>query len=105
MPSRVLHLERPICFVFGVGAEGAAHVTGQVTPPSLLVLFAFGVERLWGLMHKNVTHNRCYADFNGFCEAMLGFLREDVPKNWGYLCDSVSDHFRVISPKDFRILT
>jgi len=63
------------------------------------------IERLWGLMHKNVTHNRCYADFNGFCEAMLGFLREDVPKNWGHLCDSVSDHFRVISPKDFRILT
>ncbi|MCP4308959.1 MAG: IS630 family transposase, partial [bacterium] len=30
------------------------------------------IERLWGLMHKNVTHNRCYATFNGFCEAMLG---------------------------------
>ena len=63
------------------------------------------IERLWGLMHKNVTHNRCYATFNGFCEAMLGFLRGHVPKNWDTLCDDVSDNFRVISPKDFRVLT
>ncbi len=63
------------------------------------------IERLWGLMHKNVTHNRCYATFNGFCDAMFGFLREEVPRNWNTLCDSVSDNFRVISPKDFRVLT
>jgi transposase len=63
------------------------------------------IERLWGLMHKNVTHNRCYATFNDFCDAMLGFLRQNVPKDWDILCDSVSDNFRVISPKDFRVLT
>ncbi len=63
------------------------------------------IERLWGLMHRNVTHNRCYATFDEFCDAMLGFLNEDVPKNWRTLCDNVSDNFRVISPKDFRVLT
>ena len=63
------------------------------------------IERLWGLMHRNITHNRCYATFNEFCDAILGFLKEDVPKNWGDLCDDVSDNFRVISPKDFRVLT
>src|SRR3954469_19628187 len=26
-------------------------------------------KRLWGLMHKTVPHNRCYATYNGFCEA------------------------------------
>lgn len=62
------------------------------------------IERLWGLMHKNVTHNRCYAKFNGFCGAMLTFLRDEVPKNWASYCDSVSDNFRVINPKDFRVL-
>ena len=41
------------------------------------------IERLWGLMHRNVTHNRCYATFNEFCDAMLGFLKEDVPRNLG----------------------
>ncbi len=63
------------------------------------------IERLWGLMHRNVTHNRCYATFDDFCDAMLGFLNEDVPRNWSALCDNVSDNFRVISPKDFRVLT
>ncbi len=63
------------------------------------------IERLWGLMHRNITNNRCYATFNEFCDAMLGFLKEDVPKNWDYLCDDVSDNFRVISLKDFRVLT
>ena len=55
-------------------------------------------------MHKNVTHNRYYATFKSFCDTMLGFLREEVPKNWDSLCDSVSDNFRVISPTEFRVL-
>ena len=63
------------------------------------------IERLWGLMHKFLTHNRCYATFREFCDALLGFLRDKVPKNWRTLCDHVSDNFRIISPKDFRILT
>ena len=62
------------------------------------------IERLWGLMHKTVTHNRCHATYNGFCEAVLGFLRNDVPSKWHMLCDSVSDNFRIISPEDFRVL-
>ena len=63
------------------------------------------IEHLWGPLHRNLTHNRCYAAFNEFCYAMLGFLKEDVPRNWGDLCDDVSDNFRVISPKDFWALT
>ena len=62
------------------------------------------IERLWGLMHKNVTHNRCYAKFNDFCDAVLNFLRVEVPKNWRTYCDSVSDNFRIINPADFRVL-
>jgi len=63
------------------------------------------IERLWGLMHKHVTHNRCYAKFGNFCLEMLTFLREEVPKNWQKYCDSVTDNFRIISPKNFRVLT
>ena len=62
------------------------------------------IERLWGLMHKHITHNRCYGQFADFRDAMLRFLREEVPRNWGAYCDAVSDNFRIISPKDFRIL-
>ena len=56
------------------------------------------IERLWGLMHRNVTHNKCYATCAQFADATLGFLREKVPRNWADLCDSVTDNFRVIKP-------
>jgi hypothetical protein len=39
-----------------------------------------------------------------FAEATLVFLRDEVPRRWAELCDSVTDNFRVISPKDFRLL-
>ena len=63
------------------------------------------IERLWGLMHRNVTHNKCYATCAQFADATLGFLRETVPRNWADLCNSVTDNFRVINPKDFRVMT
>ena len=63
------------------------------------------IERLWGLMHRNVTHNKCYATCAQFADATLSFLREKVPGNWADLCDSVTDNFRVINPKDFRVMT
>ena len=62
------------------------------------------IERLWGLMHRHITHNKCYATFRDFSAAMLNFLREDVPRNWRNYCDEVTDNFRVITPTDFRII-
>jgi len=62
------------------------------------------IERLWRVMHENITHNRCYDKFIDFAEKTLIFLREQVPKNWSHLRDSVTDNFRVISPKDFRVM-
>ena len=63
------------------------------------------IERLWGVMHRNVTHNKCYGTCAQFADATLGFLREEVPRNWAVLCDQVTDNFRVIKPKDFRVMT
>ena len=40
-----------------------------------------------------------------FADATLNFLRDKVPKNWRSFRDSVTDNFRVINPKDFRVLT
>ena len=62
------------------------------------------IERLWGLMHSNVTHNKCYATFKDFSITMLTFLRDSVPANWSIFCDAVTDSFRVISPTDYRII-
>ncbi len=63
------------------------------------------IERLWGVMHRNVTHNKCYATCAQFADATLSFLRGKVPRNWADFCDSVTDNFRVLSPKDFRVIT
>ncbi len=63
------------------------------------------IERLWGVMHKRLTHNKSYATYREFAETMLDFLREKVPKNWPRLRDSVTDNFRVVNPENFRVLT
>jgi hypothetical protein len=55
-------------------------------------------------MHRNVTHNKCYATCGHFADATLDFLRDKVPKNWASFRDSATDNFRVINPKDFRVL-
>jgi transposase len=62
------------------------------------------IERLWGVMHRNVTHNKCYETCAEFAATTLDFLRDKVPRNWADICDSVTDNFRVISPKDFRLV-
>jgi transposase len=62
------------------------------------------IERLWGLMHRHTTHNKCYATFKDFSGAMLTFLRDDVPANWREWCDQGTDNFRVINPTEFRII-
>ena len=61
------------------------------------------IERLWGLMHKHVTHNKSHPSIRAFQTAVLTFLRYDVPRQWSKFCDHVSDNFRTINPKDFRI--
>ncbi len=62
------------------------------------------IERLWGLMHRHTTHNKCYSCFRDFSIAMLTFLRDNVPRNWRIYCDEVTDNFRVINPTKFRII-
>jgi len=63
------------------------------------------IERLWGVMHRNLTHNRTYTTARDFKTKAMAFLTEHVPKNWHLLCDSVTDNFRVINPRDFRVVT
>ena len=62
------------------------------------------IERLWGVMHKHVTHNKAYATCAQFADATLGFLRENIPRNWAAFRDSVTDNFRIIKPGDFPVM-
>ncbi|MCP4009772.1 MAG: IS630 family transposase [Proteobacteria bacterium] len=62
------------------------------------------IERLWGVMHRNVTHNRHYAHFNDFTEAILNFFRKTLPKKWLEFRDTVSDNFRVITDDNYQLI-
>ena len=50
---------------------------------------------------NHVEHHETFADFKN---ATLTFLREEVPRKWHVYCDEITDNFRIISPKDFRLL-
>ena len=62
------------------------------------------IERLWGLMHENITHNRDFKTLREFRRAVIEFLRYKVPKHWGRFCDRITDNFRVIRRKNFRVI-
>ena len=62
------------------------------------------IERLWGVMHKWVTHNRHYATFNEFADAVLGFFRKTLPDKWQEFRDTVTDNFRVISLAKYKVI-
>ena len=62
------------------------------------------IERLWGVMHKHVTHSRHYTRFDDFTEAILNFFRKTLPKKWHKFRDTVSDNFRVITDDDYQLI-
>ena len=40
------------------------------------------IERLWAVMHREVTHNKFHASFSHFVEAIFDFFRRRLPKEW-----------------------
>jgi transposase len=62
------------------------------------------IERLWGLMHENVTHNRDYKTFAAFRSEIIEFLQQTVPRRWKHFRDRITDNFRVIHRADFRVI-
>ncbi|MCF6316696.1 MAG: hypothetical protein L3J30_10515 [Marinosulfonomonas sp.] len=62
------------------------------------------IERLWGVMHRYVTHNRVYETQPQFANAILAFFHQTIPENRRDFRDKVSDNFRVISHQGLRVL-
>lgn len=62
------------------------------------------IERLWGVMHKWVTHNQHYTTFNQFTQAILEFFRKTLPDKWREFRDTVTDNFRIISLDEYKII-
>ncbi len=55
-------------------------------------------------MHKWVTHNRHYATFDQFTEAIPDFFRKTLPTKWTGFRDTVTDNFRVVPFKDYKLI-
>lgn len=62
------------------------------------------IERLWGIMHEHITHNQYYATFGEFVDAVLGFLRKTVHEKAHQWIDTITDNFRIISQKNYRLI-
>ena len=62
------------------------------------------IERLWAAMHRAVTHNRYYPRVDEFRAAVKAFFEKTLPLKWLKMRDQITDNFRIISHKDFRIL-
>lgn len=62
------------------------------------------IERLWGVMHKNVTHNKYYSKFNEFSKTILDFLKFNINNNWNKYKSSITDNFRVIEYYNFKLI-
>jgi transposase len=62
------------------------------------------IERLWGVMHKHVTHNKCYPSQREFAHAVLTFLRDTVPRKFRRFRDRITDNFKIVDASEFRVL-
>jgi len=62
------------------------------------------IERLWGVMHRHVTHNHYYHDFKSFTSAILKFFDETLPKNAQNWTETITDNFRLISQDQYKLI-
>jgi len=62
------------------------------------------IERLWGIMHEHITHMRHYETFAQFVDAVIGFCKNTVPKHAHQWINTITDNFRIISQKKYRLI-
>ena len=62
------------------------------------------IERLWHVLHNNVTRNRYYKTFNEFANSILTFCKETVANDWAKIASYVTDNFTIKSNKNLRII-
>lgn len=60
------------------------------------------IERLWKLMHENVTYNKYYEKFSEFSEATIGFLKT-IGRKKKILRARITDNFRTVQSPQFAV--
>ena len=59
------------------------------------------IERLWALMHQHLTHNKIYPTCREFADAILAFLRNEVPRRWSEFAIRSQTTSASSSPRNF----
>ena len=83
---------------------GELKAAGRVTIPTTICAVFKPDRTSLGRHAKWVIHNRHYVTFSQFTEAILGFCRETLPKKWREFTDTVTDNFRIISLKKYKVV-
>lgn len=62
------------------------------------------IERLWHILHNHTTRNKYYATYNEFCNAIMVFCKDTIPKIWEDIKSTVTDNFSVKSNKNLKLI-
>lgn len=62
------------------------------------------IERLWHILHNHTTRNKYYATYNAFCNAIMLFCKDTIPKIWNEIKSTVTDNFSVKSTKKLKLI-
>jgi transposase len=62
------------------------------------------IERLWHILHNHTTRNKYYATYNEFCNAIMVFCKDTIPKIWEEIKSTVTDNFSVKSTKNLKLI-
>jgi hypothetical protein len=62
------------------------------------------IKRSWGIIGKCVIHNRHYATFIQFTEEIYGAFAKPYPTSGARITITVTDHFRIISLDEYKII-
>ena len=55
-------------------------------------------------MRREMAHNTFHASFALFVEAIFDFFRRQLPQEWTTWRDTVTNNFKIMSRKEFRVL-
>jgi transposase len=55
------------------------------------------IERLWHILHNNVTRNKYYKTYNEFSDAIMTFCRQTIRTDWENIKSYVTDNFTIKS--------
>lgn len=56
------------------------------------------IERVWKVMHENVSNNRYFSSAKEFRQSIAEFFDQTFPKIAGSLVDRINDNFQIVKP-------